>query len=374
VLRNPSNLDLARLIGLPAPEGCDRLCDLIIVGAGPAGLAAAVYGASEGLDTMVLDSVATGGQAGLSTRIENYLGFPAGLSGAELADRAVLQAEKFGADVCVPGEAVSLARQDGFQTVTLSDGTTMTGRAVVIATGVRYRRLRVPDIERFEGKSVYYAATLVEAHLCTGQPVVVIGGGNSAGQAAVFLAARASAVRMVVRDSDLGRSMSRYLIDRLQRLPGVEILLSSEVRRLDGGHALERVEIEDIRSGERRWVDAQGVFVFIGAEPHTRWLGADLGVDEHGFILTGRDAVPAVGDRDSSSRRRLLFESTRDGVFAVGDVRAGSVKRVASAVGEGSMAVRLVHEYLDEIVGRDDVRSAPVSRPSQRRPEAERPV
>jgi thioredoxin reductase (NADPH) len=366
VLRNPSNVELARVIGLPAPALRDRVYDLVIVGAGPAGLAAAVYGASEGLETVVLDSVATGGQAGLSTRIENYLGFPAGLSGAELADRAMLQAEKFGADLCVPGEAVGLGRRDGFHSVRLSDGTTMTARALVIATGVRYRRLHVPEIERFEGTSVYYAATLVEAHLCVGQPVVVIGGGNSAGQAAVFLAARASAVRLVVRDSDLARSMSRYLIDRLQRMPGVEILLSSEVRRLDGDHELRRVEIENNTSGERRWVDAHGVFVFIGAEPHTRWLRDDLAVDEHGFVLTGRDAVAAVCHSDGSSRSRLLFESARDGVFAVGDVRAGSVKRVASAVGEGSMAVRLVHEYLDEVVGRDDVRAEPVSRQVKR--------
>ena len=365
VLRNPSNVELARLIGLPAPTPSGDLYDLLIVGAGPAGLAAAVYGASEGLTTIVLDGIATGGQAGLSTRIENYLGFPAGLSGAELAERAVLQAEKFGADLCIPAEAVALGPADGFHSVALSDGSTMTARAVVIATGVRYRRLPVPDVDRFEGTSVYYAATLVEAHLCVGQPVVVVGGGNSAGQAAVFLAARASTVRLVVRESDLGTSMSRYLVDRLQRMPGVEILLDSEVRHLDGDRVLQRVEVENNRTGERAWVDARAVFVFIGAEPHTRWLGDEVAVDEHGFVLAGRGAVPAVRHRDGSTRALLLFETTLAGVFAVGDVRSGSVKRVASAVGEGSMVVRLVHEYLDEVVGRDDVRSAPVNRPSR---------
>ncbi len=317
VLRNPSNAELARVIGLPAPEPRADVYDLLIVGAGPAGLAAAVYGASEGLATIVLDSIATGGQASLSTRIENYLGFPAGLSGAELAERAVLQAEKFGADLCVPAEAVALSHEDGFHTVRLSDGSTMTARAVVIATGVRYRRLPVPDVERFEATSVYYAATLVEAHLCVGEPVVVVGGGNSAGQAAVFLAARASKVRLVVRESDLGASMSRYLVDRLQRMPGVEILLDSEVRRLEGDRFLRRVEVENTRTGEREWVDARAVFVFIGAEPHTRWLGDEVAVDERGFVLAGRRRG---GGR--APPRRFTTPST-----PVRDDRRGRVRR-----------------------------------------------
>jgi thioredoxin reductase (NADPH) len=276
----------------------------------------------------------------------------------------VLQAEKFGADLRVPAEATALVRTDGHHSVTLSDGSTMAARAVVIATGVRYRRLPVPDVERFEGTSVHYAATLVEAHLCVGEPVVIVGGGNSAGQAAVFLAARASKVRLVVREAGLGENMSRYLVDRLQRMPGVEIRLESEVRRLDGDALLSRVEVENRRTGERDWVDARALFVFIGAEPFTSWLGGDVAVDEHGFVLAGPEAVAAVPHRDGSPRRPLLFETTAAGVFAVGDVRGGSVKRVASAVGEGSMVVRVVHEYLDEVVGRDDVRSTPVSRPS----------
>lgn len=363
VLRNPSNAELARAIGLPAPKPSNDVYDLLIVGAGPAGLAAAVYGASEGLHTIVLDSTATGGQAGLSSRIENYLGFPAGLSGAELAERAVLQAEKFGAGFAIPADAVALGREDGFRTVTLSDQSTMTARAVVIATGVRYRRLPVPDVERFEATSVHYAATLVEGHQCVGRPIVVVGGGNSAGQAAVFLSSRASVVHLVVRDSDLGANMSRYLVDRLQRLPGVKIHLDSEVRHLDGDRVLRRVELENKRAGDREWIDANAVFVFIGAEPCTQWLGSEIAVDELGFVLAGPDAVAGIR-HDGEYRRPLPSETTVAGVFAVGDVRVGSVKRVASAVGEGSMVVRLVHEYLEQLVGRDDVLSAPVSRPA----------
>jgi thioredoxin reductase (NADPH) len=371
VLRNPSSAELAKVIGLPTPKPSDEVYDLLIVGAGPAGLAAAVYGASEGLHTIVLDGTATGGQAGLSTRIENYLGFPAGLSGAELADRAALQAEKFGAHFAIPAEAVALEREDGFRTVTLSDGSTMTARAVVIATGVRYRRLPVPDVDRFEGTSVYYAATLVEGTQCVGQPVVVVGGGNSAGQAAVFLSSRASVVHLMVRGSDLGANMSRYLVDRLQRLPGVEIHLDSEVRHLDGDGVLRRVEVENNRTGARDWIDANALFVFIGAEPCTQWISSEIAVDDHGFVLVGTDAdaVRDGGpDRRDGMHRRLQWESTVPGVFAVGDVRVGSIKRVASAVGEGSMVVRLVHEYLDELVGHDDVRSAPVTRPASSPP------
>jgi thioredoxin reductase (NADPH) len=219
-------------------------------------------------------------------------------------------------------------------------------------------------VDRFEGTSVYYAATLVEAHLCAGEPVVVVGGGNSAGQAAVFLAARASTVRLVVREPDLGTNMSRYLVDRLERMTGVEILVNSEVQRLDGGRTLQRVELENNRTGERQWIDARALFVFIGAEPHTRWLGDNIAVDEHGFVWAGPDSVAAVRDRNGGHRRPLPSETTVAGIFAVGDVRAGSVKRVASAVGEGSMVVRVVHQYLDDLLGRHDTRCEPVSRPS----------
>jgi thioredoxin reductase (NADPH) len=313
---------------------------------------------------MLLDSVAAGGQAGLSARIENYLGFPAGLSGAELAERAVLQAEKFRAALSIPAQAVALRSEDGYHSVKLSDGSSVTARAVVIATGVRYRRLPVPDVDRFEGTSVYYAATLVEAHLCVGEPVIVVGGGNSAGQAAVFLAARASRVRLVVRDAELSKTMSRYLIDRLERTPVIEIVLNSEIRALDGDRVLQRVKVENKTSGECQWIDARAVFVFIGAVPHTGWLADSVGLDENGFVLAGPEAV--VAHRDSGSGHRVLsFETTRAGVFAVGDVRSGSVKRVASAVGEGSMVVRLIHEYLDAIVGPDDERGVRFHRSSR---------
>ena len=366
VLRNPSNAELARAIGLPTSEPKGETYDLVIVGGGPAGLAAAVYGASEGLTTMLLDSVAPGGQAGLSARIENYLGFPAGLSGAELAERAVIQAEKFRATLSIPAQAVALENEDGYHSVRLSDGSSVTARAVVIATGVHYRRLPVPDVDRFEGTSLYYAATLVEAHLCVGEPVIVVGGGNSAGQAAIFLAARASRVRMVVRDAQLSQTMSRYLIDRLERTPGIEIVFNSEIRALDGDRVLERVEIENNASGDSQWLDARAVFVFIGAAPHTGWLVDSVGLDDNGFVLAGPEAVSASVYRDDGSGRRVLpFETTRAGVFAVGDVRSGSVKRVASAVGEGSMVVRLVHEYLDGIVGPNDDRGVRFNRSSR---------
>jgi thioredoxin reductase (NADPH) len=365
VLRNPSNAVLASVIGLPASAPSDEVYDFLIVGGGPAGLAAAVYGASEGLRTLLVDSVAAGGQAGLSARIENYLGFPAGLSGAELAERAVLQAEKFGAHLRIPAEAVSLGSDGGYHLVKMDDRSWATARAVVIASGVHYRRLPVPGIERFESKSVYYAATLAEAHLCVGQPIIVVGGGNSAGQAAVFLAARASRVRLVVREAELTRTMSRYLIDRLERIPEVEILFNTEVRHVEGDRVLRTVEVESRATGERRSIDTRAMFVFIGAEPRTAWLQDQLGVDEHGFVLAGPDAVAATAAADASVRRPMLFETSRAGVFAVGDVRSGSVKRVASAVGEGSMVVRLIHEYLDSLVGPDGVGTAPVSRESR---------
>lgn len=363
VLRNPSNAELARLIGLPSAEPTWHVYDLVVIGAGPAGLAAAVYSASEGLSTIVLDSIATGGQAGLSARIENYLGFPAGLSGAELAERALLQAEKFGAEFCIPAESAELAEHLGLHEVRTTDGATFRAHAVVIATGARYRRLDVPGLERFENTSVYYAATLVEGHMCVGAPVVVVGGGNSAGQAAVFLARRASKVHLVARKDDLGRDMSRYLVDRLERTSGIEIMLETEVRQLDGDGVLRRVEVEHMRTGEREWLDARALFVFIGAEPHTRWLDGAAATDEHGFILAGPEDVASVTDLDGTPRRPLLFETTRAGVFAVGDVRSGSVKRVASAVGEGSMVVRLIHEYLGEIVGPTEERGASISQP-----------
>ncbi|RCG31615.1 FAD-binding protein [Sphaerisporangium album] len=348
VLRNPSNAELARAIGLPVPLAREIVGDLVIVGAGPAGLAAAVYGASEGLSTVVLDSVATGGQAATSSRIENYLGFPSGISGGELAERAVIQAEKFGAHFSVPAEAVSLSRHDRYYVVGLDEGRVVNAHAVVIATGARYRKLDVPHLEEFEGEGVYYAATLFEAQLCLRAPVVVVGGGNSAGQASIFLARHAGRVRLLVRSGDLAKDMSRYLIDEIQRNPGIQVLLNTEIEELVGDRELRGVITRNNRTGERREIEAMAIFVFIGAEPHTRWLRGEIALDDKGFVLTGPDALKAAGEKEPwhETGRPYPLETNLMGVFAVGDVRGGSIKRVASAVGEGSMAIRLIHEHL----------------------------
>jgi thioredoxin reductase (NADPH) len=351
VLRHPSNAELARMIGLPALRPAQGVCDMVVVGAGPAGLAAAVYGASEGLATLVLDAEAAGGQAATSSRIENYLGFPLGISGAELAERAVIQAEKFGAMLSVPARAAALEEHEGHHVVRLEDGEAVAGRTVVVATGARYRRLRVPGLERFEGASVYYAATVVEAQMCANDPIAIVGGGNSAGQATVFLSRYARVVRLLVRSDDLGRSMSRYLVERIRRLPGVEVHDNTEVREVVGDGALEAVVVEDNRTGARSTLEARALFVFIGADPNARWLGDAVRLDEKGFVLTGADAIPPGQPGGVDGRRPRPLETSLPGVFAVGDVRSGSIKRVASAAGEGSMAVRLCHEHLEEVGG-----------------------
>jgi thioredoxin reductase (NADPH) len=345
VLRNPSNTDLARELGLHDLGPTEGVWDLIVVGAGPAGLAAAVYGASEGLATVVIDAVATGGQAGTSSRIENYLGFPGGISGGELADRAVIQAEKFGARIAVPGEAAKLARDDGTHVVALQDGESLRGRSVVIATGARYRKPAVPRLEEFEQTSVFYAATIVEAAVCRRARVAVVGGGNSAGQAALFLSTHAAGVHLLIRHDDIGRDMSRYLVDRIERTASIEVLLHTEVRELVGDDGdLEAIVVTDNQTGELTRLPVTRLFVFIGAQPHTDWLGDELALDDHGFVLTGPNAAGPA--HETGSAGPLLLETNRPGVFAVGDVRSGSVKRVASAVGEGAMAVRLAHEHL----------------------------
>jgi thioredoxin reductase (NADPH) len=348
LLRNPSNAELAAAIGLPAPSASLASCDLLVVGSGPAGMSAAVYGASEGMQVIVLDGTATGGQAGLTSRIENYLGFPSGISGAELADRAVLQARKFGAQFAVPAEAISIARDDGQYTVKLDDGTSVTAPSVVIATGARYRRLDVPRMENFEKVSVYYAASQAEAQLCRGDPVVIVGGGNSAGQAAVFLSKHAARVTLVVREQDLGEYMSRYLIDQVLRIPNVHVMLNTEVRELIGDEALEAIAVEDRRTGEQQTLAARALFVFIGMAPCTGWLADLVDLDDHGFIRTGYDALPGAGAPAAAENgwRRLMLETSQPGVFAVGDVRSGSAKRVATAVGEGAMAIRLAFERM----------------------------
>jgi thioredoxin reductase (NADPH) len=346
LLRNPGNAELAATVGLPVPNAPHSSCDLLVVGAGPAGLSAAVYGASEGMRVIILDAIATGGQAGASSRIENYLGFPSGISGDELTERAVLQARKFGAQFAVPAEAMSIKRNDFDYIVQLDDGTSVTAESVVVATGCRYRRLDVPRLDHFEKTSVYYAASQAEAPVCDGIRVVVVGGGNSAGQAAVFLSRHAVQVIMVVRERELDESMSRYLIDQIGRTPNLDVMLSAEVRELLGDQALEGVVIEDRQAGARRTLGADALFVFVGVTPCTGWLGDLVALDDDGFVRTGSDAVLARGASPESMDgwRHLTLETSEPGVFAVGDVRSGSARRVAAAVGEGAMAIRLAME------------------------------
>jgi len=349
VLRNPTNAELARALGLRRPETTRGVSDLLVVGAGPGGLAAVVYGASDGLTVSAVDAIATGGQAGTTSRIENYLGFPSGISGTELAERSVIQAGKFGVRIAVPSEALSLKPHNGHYVVGLGDGREVISRAVVIATGARYRRLAVPQIEKFEGTSVYYAATVHEARQCGSDPVAVVGGGNSAGQAAVFLA-EGSPVYLLVRGRNLNENMSRYLVDQVERHPRVEVMMCTEVRDVVGDKTLEAVVVENNRNGERRELPARALFVFIGATPHTTWLSDTVALDADGFVLTGTEADEFRAENvwRHISRAPLVLETSRPGVFAVGDVRRGSTKRMASAVGEGAMAVRLVYEHLFE--------------------------
>ena len=350
VLRNPSNAEVAREIGLDVDTSGERSYDLVVVGAGPTGLAATVSGASEGLSTLNLESVALGGQAGTSSRIENYLGFPAGVSGSELASRAMVQASKFGARTTVPKEACGLAVENGFYKIRLSDNSEVRASSVIIATGARYRRLDVPRLEEFEGLSVHYAATEAEAQMCQGDEVAVVGGGNSAGQAAVFLASRTRKVYLLIWGGDLGKSMSRYLVDRVEATENIELRPNTEIRELLGvGAPLEGIVVEDNRRGERQTLDARMIFAFIGADANSGWLEGTLQLDEKGFVLSGealdRQTLDKAVWRDWQP---LLFETSLPGVFAVGDVRSGSIKRVASAVGEGSMAVRLIHQRMSD--------------------------
>src|SRR5919112_1860810 len=349
VLKNPTNLEFAGTTGLRIDAPMEHTYDLVVVGAGPAGLGASVYGASEGLSTLTLESVALGGQAGTSSRIENYPGFPAGLSGFELASRVLVQADKLGARTAVPREAVDLERKDGHFRIGLSDGGEVAARSVIAAPGARYRRLDVPKLGRFEGVSVHYAATEAEAQRCEGEEVVVVGGGNSAGQAAMYLAGRTRKVYLLVRSGDLGKSMSRYLVDRIMATANVELLTGTEVRGLLGEEHLEGVVVENNRSGERRTLGARALFAFIGAQANTGWLRGAVELDDSGFILTGRGFDGSSLDVEAwqkRSREPFLLETSMPGVFAAGDPRRRCVSTCSSAVGEGAMAVRLVHQYL----------------------------
>ena len=351
VLRNPTNPDLARTMGMKVDLPRERTYDLVVVGAGPAGFGAAVYGASEGLSTLALESVALGGQAGTSSRIENYLGFPVGLSGFELATRALAQADKFGAQTAVPEEAVSLRRENGHYRIGLAEGGEILARSVIAATGARYQRLGVRGLERFEGVSFHYAATEAEVQRCEGKEVVVVGGGNSAGQAAVYLAGRTRRVYLLIRGGDLRKGMSQYLVDRVTRAGNIELLTYTEVRDSVGQDRLEGIVVEDNRSGERRTLDAKAIFVFIGAQAQTGWLRGSAALDKRGFVLTGNTLDASALEAEAwrgLSREPYRLETSLPGVFAAGDVRSGSIKRCASAVGEGAMAVSLVHQYLAE--------------------------
>src|SRR6516165_10800428 len=338
VLHEPSVVEVARALGLELAADHSDPVDLIIAGAGPAGFSAAVYGASEGLRTLLFDDVAIGGQSAASSRIENFLGFPTGVSGADLAFRAELQAIKFGAHIAVPRRALKLqpSTRPGYYEITLDDGTNLLGRSVVIATGARYRKLGVPEEERFVGGGLYYAATELEARTCKGQEVVVVGGGNSAGQAAMFLASRCSCVRLVHRGRDLSDSMSQYLIERLRHAANVRIETGSQVIQLSGDEHLRAVRISDC-DGHVAERSVGGLFIMIGADPCTEWLRDAVRLDDRGFVLTGEDCGP------DAAAPFNVFQTSLPGVFAVGDVRAGSVKRVASAVGEGSVVVQAIH-------------------------------
>jgi len=350
VLRNPSNQQIADCLGFNAAIDQSQVRDVVVVGAGPAGLAAAVYAASEGLDVLVIETNAPGGQAGSSSRIENYLGFPTGISGQALAARAYRQAEKFGAHVVIAQSATQLTGDRKSYTIEIGNGSRVPARTVIIATGAEYRKPTLDNLSRFEGAGVYYGATFMEAQLCIGEEVIVVGGGNSAGQAAVFLAQTAERVHLLVRSDGLGESMSRYLIRRIQENPAIVLRTHTEILALDGDDHLERVHWQDYRSGNAEIHDIRHVFLMTGAAPNTHWLDGRVVRDAQGFIKTGPDLSgdELTGAQWPLGRVPHLLETSLPGVFAAGDVRAGSIKRVASAVGEGSIVIAFVHQVLRE--------------------------
>jgi thioredoxin reductase (NADPH) len=346
VLRRATPGEVAQHLGLTIESIPQRCFDLIVVGAGPAGLAASVYGASEGLSTLTVESELPGGQAGTSSRIENYLGFPSGVSGGELTGLAMTQALKFGATLSTPCEVMGLSERGGHLVVHLSDGTEIGGRAVVAATGAHYRRLDVPELPRFEGTGVFYAATEIEGRMVAGRPVVVVGGGNSAGQAALFLAKNNCSVSILIRSSDLGRSMSRYLADRIEAHPSITVRTGTQVVALAGNGELAGITVTT--GDQQDELKAVALFSFIGAAPNSGWLSGCAALDPAGFVRTDRtlEAADLGPEWEALGRAPLPFETSRPGLFAVGDLRSGSMKRVASAVGEGSAAIRSVHEHL----------------------------
>jgi thioredoxin reductase (NADPH) len=350
VLRSPSIQELARCLGLNAHITASEVRDLVIVGAGPAGLAAAVYGASEGLDVLVIEAESPGGQAGSSSRIENYLGFPLGISGQELAGRAAAQAQKFGAKVLIANNVTKLNCDRSPYELIVDCGQVIRSRTVVIASGAQYKKPKLENLTKFEGQGVYYGATYIEAQLCGKEDAIVVGGGNSAGQAAVYLSQTASKVHMLVRSGQLSDTMSRYLIQRIEENPVIELHYYTEIVGLDGDTQLECVTWRDKNTGETSTHDIRYVFIMAGGSPRTDWLKGCVAMDNKGFILTGRDLDPVLQDYHwPLPRVPQMLETSLPGVFAVGDVRAGNVKRVASAVGEGSIAISLVHRVLAEL-------------------------
>ena len=346
VLRRATPGAVAGYLQLTVESLPDRCFDLVVIGGGPAGLAAAVYGASEGLRTLGVEMIAPGGQAGMSSRIENYLGFPMGVSGGELTSRAIIQAEKFGASLTAPCTVASLGSRAGYLVARLTDGSEVAGRAVIAATGASYRRLEASRLSDFEGKGVYYAATEMEARMCGVSPVVVVGGGNSAGQAAIFLSQGGCTVTLVIRGADLGKDMSRYLTERIEADPRITLRDRTTIVALDGDETLRTVELAAPEG--KVVIPCAGLFSFIGADPSSGWLNGCAALDDRGFVLTDLSLTPdQLGDDwQTLGRSPLPFETSHPGLFAVGDLRSGSTKRVAAAVGEGSSSVRSVHQYL----------------------------
>jgi len=351
VLKNPSLESLSSVLGLSATLDPHAVRDVVIVGAGPAGLAAAVYAASEGLDVLVLETTAPGGQAGQSSRIENYLGFPTGISGEALAGRALTQAEKFGAEVAIGRTVARLDCDSRPYRLHLSDGQVVRTHAIVIATGVKYRKLDLPSLARFEGAGVFYSATHLEGQQCEGQEVAIVGGGNSAGQAAVFLSGVAARVHMLVRGPGLAQSMSRYLIRRIESTPNIELRTRSQIEALEGDSGLERVQWRQVDTGAQETRAIRNLFLMTGADPNTAWLEGCMLLDDKKFVKTGAELLPEdlLGARWPMPRRPYVMETTIPGVFCVGDARSSSVKRVASAVGEGAICVQMAHRALAEM-------------------------
>ncbi len=341
ILRNPSEDELVKTLGLSSEIDTNKTYDVVIVGAGPSGLASAVYAASEGLEVLVIEKEAPGGQASTSSKIENYLGFPTGISGQALAGRAQIQAQKFGAVLTVSKNAMDLECNEGIKTLKLSSGEGIKAKTVVVATGAHYRKLGLENETQFENAGLHYAATAMEANLCAKETVVIVGGGNSAGQASVFLSAHAKKVYHLIRGNDLGKSMSQYLVSRIEASSNIEVCYDSEISKLVGENHLEKVVIENSQTKKSKEYSARHVFLMIGAVPNTEWAQGCLERDRKGFILTGQST-------ERPSPNASLLSTSAPGVFAVGDVRSGSIKRVASAVGEGSICIQFIHNYIAE--------------------------